>query len=178
MSFPTFSPGDILTAADMNAVGWWLMKSDTVPAASASHICSNAFSSSYTDYLIIIRGLTVTAGSATVTMQGRAAGVTTTTNYASAGSNDNYAAATRIASSATAWTVGYCDTTAMHSCYIQISNPQAAVRTTMFSTGASNIATHWTGGYQNSTTQFDAFVLTPSASTFSAGTIRVYGYKA
>lgn len=178
MSFPVFAPGDILTAADMNAVGWWLMKSDTVAAASATHICSTAFTSSYTDYLIIIRGLTVTAGSATVTMQGRAAGVTTTTNYQSAGSNDNYAAATRIASSATAWTVGYVDTTAMQSIYIQISNPQAAVRTSFFSTGASNIATHWSGGTQNSTTQFDAFVLTPSASTFSAGTIRIYGYKA
>lgn len=178
MTFPVFASGDVLTAADMNAVGWWLMKSDTVAPASATYVCSTAFTSSYTDYLILIRGLTVTAGSATVSMQLRAAGVTTATNYQSAGSNDNYAAATRIASVATGWTIGYCDTNVMESAYIQVSNPQAAVRTTFFATASSLIATNWVGGLQNSTTQFDAFVLTPSASTFSGGTVRIYGYKA
>jgi len=179
MTFPVFAPGDVLTAADMNAVGWWLVKSDTVAAASASHICTNAFTASYTDYLILVRELRITTGSTTAyTMQLRSAGSTTTTNYASAGQLDNFAGASRIASSATAWTGGYVTNVVMQSAYMNISNPQTALRCTMSVNFASEGAVGSVGGYQNSTTAFDSFVLTPAASTFAGGTIKVYGYKA
>lgn len=179
MGFPVFAPGDILTAADMNAAGWWLMKSDTVAAASSTHICSNAFSSAYTDYLIIIRGLTLTTGSTTAyTMQLRGAGTTATTNYTSAGQSDNYAAATRVVGAASSWYAGAITSNTIHQAYYWISNPQTAARTTAYLTWASEGTTGQVGAFQNSTTQFDSFVLTPGASTFSAGTIRVYGFKA
>ncbi len=47
MTYPSFSAGDILTAADMNAVGLWLVKTQTVGTAVASVTVTDAFSSTY-----------------------------------------------------------------------------------------------------------------------------------
>jgi len=52
MTYPSFTSGDILTAADMNAVGLWLVKTQTVGTAVSSVQVTGAFSSTYDNPLI------------------------------------------------------------------------------------------------------------------------------
>jgi hypothetical protein len=79
MSYPSFSVGEVLTAADMNAVGLWRVSSCTVTstggtAATASNgvinvgtsnttiTVSNAFSATYDAYKILGTGISCSGG--------------------------------------------------------------------------------------------------------------------
>lgn len=53
MGFPSFATGEVLTAADMNAVGMWLIKSETFTTADPYNLTS-VFSSTYRNYQIIM----------------------------------------------------------------------------------------------------------------------------
>jgi len=56
MAYPNFTAGDILNASDMNAVGMWLIKTQTIGTAVASVQVTGAFSSTYDNYLIQVSG--------------------------------------------------------------------------------------------------------------------------
>ena len=71
---PVFVSGAILTAAQMNAVGLWLIKTQTIGSAVSSVSITDVFSSDYDNYLIKITGMTASA-QADTTMQ--LAGITT-----------------------------------------------------------------------------------------------------
>jgi hypothetical protein len=51
MSFPSFSAGEVLTAADMNAVGLWKVASTTFNASPGVEM-QNCFTSDYRNYLV------------------------------------------------------------------------------------------------------------------------------
>ena len=53
MTFPVFATGDVLNASDMNAVGMWLVKSQTVGSGVSSVTVTGAFSSDYDNYRIV-----------------------------------------------------------------------------------------------------------------------------
>jgi hypothetical protein len=53
MSFPSFATGEVLTAADMNAVGLWKITTATTTSGSAFDI-TGIFSSNYDAYKIVI----------------------------------------------------------------------------------------------------------------------------
>ena len=53
---PTFSSGAVLTAAQMNSVGMWLVKTQTVGTAVSSVTVTGAFSADYDNYLILMSG--------------------------------------------------------------------------------------------------------------------------
>ena len=53
---PDFSSGAVLTAAQMNSVGLWLVKTQVVGNAVASVAVTSAFSSDYDSYRIIYSG--------------------------------------------------------------------------------------------------------------------------
>lgn len=58
---PVFSAGAVLTAGQMNAVGLWLVKSDTIVNVSTKEI-TGAFSTDFTNYRIVLSNLTTTGG--------------------------------------------------------------------------------------------------------------------
>jgi len=62
---PTFTTGEVLTAAQMNAVGLWLVKSQTIGTGVSSVTVTDAFSSKYDNYRITI---TKAGASASVSM--------------------------------------------------------------------------------------------------------------
>jgi len=66
MTYPVFASGDVLNASDMNGVGLWLVKSQTVGTGVASVTVTGAFSADYDNYKIIYTGFT---GSAVHNMQ-------------------------------------------------------------------------------------------------------------
>jgi len=53
MSFPSFATGEVLTAADMNAVGLWKTAAVTFSGSSGVEV-QNCFSSNYTNYKVLI----------------------------------------------------------------------------------------------------------------------------
>ena len=44
MSFPVFASGDVLNASDMNGVGLWLVKTQTIGTGVSSVVVTGAFS--------------------------------------------------------------------------------------------------------------------------------------
>jgi hypothetical protein len=60
MSFPSFSTGEVLTAADMNAVGLWLVGSTTF-VTTATPFINGCFTSDYENYRVLINAEASTA---------------------------------------------------------------------------------------------------------------------
>jgi len=177
MTFPSFSSGDILNASDMNAVGLWLVKTQTIGNAVSSVTVTGAFSSDFDNYLI-----QVTGGTFNTTL------VWGVFQFSSAHTTGYYGAAQFIdtAGSATAQgtsnlgrllvTRSSTTTAGVSSWVVNVANPTNAVRKSIWGQcSGGNIVTH--GGYYDSTSSFTQFVLSPSAGTLSGGTIRVYGYR-
>jgi hypothetical protein len=59
MSFPSFATGEVLTAADMNAVGMWRVGGGALSGSATNFV--GCFTSEYTDYRIVLDSLSVSA---------------------------------------------------------------------------------------------------------------------
>jgi hypothetical protein len=179
MTFPSFTTGEVLTAADMNAVGLWLVKTQTIGTAVSTVTVTGAFSSNYDAYLITITG-GVGSGSAGVNMTLGA----TATGYYFAANYVSYIGGSGVFNGANvaSWQECIYMSTQAINCQITLKNPNLAQRTFInwqnsgAATTAVNLSTNG-GGYLNDSTQYTAFTLTPTAGTMTGGTIRVYGYR-
>jgi hypothetical protein len=180
MTYPSFTSGDILTAADMNAVGLWLVKTQTVGSAVASVAVTGAFSSTYDNYRIMVNIDAITAGGPYVTLQlgatttgyyyGAAAVVYSTAGFSGLVSN-NQASFNRL---------GPANSGSGGSLIIDVLNPNRAYRTVISSSYADfNTAgsAGYGSGFLNNTTQYTDFTIGLTSSTMTGGNIRVYGYK-
>lgn len=177
MSFPTFNSGDILTAADMNAVGLWLVKTQTIGSAQPNVSVTNAFSSTYDNYRITISG-----GSASANCDLRMhLEASSPSAYYYGGVIRTYAASTVGFEGANVayWFVGNGSAQTLSMC-IDILNPGLANETSYmalvpytYTTGAGG----YTAGYHNKATAYTDFVITPSTGTITGGLIKVYGYR-
>lgn len=172
---PVFSAGAVLTAAQMNAVGLWLIKSQTIGNAVSSVTVSDVFSSDFDAYKIIGSG---GAGSAETNIRLQL-GSTTTGYYGFmaygsyagttvSGTNDNNASLFSH--------VGGADTGGFHLDFDLIS-PYLSKSTEVgararYSTVYGNYV-----GVQGSNTSFTGFTISTAAGTLTGGTIRVYGYR-
>ena len=176
MTFPSFSVGEVLTAADMNAVGLWLVKTQTI-ASGASQQVTSAFSSGYDHYRITVSNLVVSTnmqirltfgaansgyyyGNPLATMSGGAYDFNT-------GSNAAFIDLGAVRS-ASANDFGF-----------DVMAPNNARPTKVSGFGYLNSITFGglgTGMLNNSTAYTD-FTLTASTGTLTSGTIRVYGYR-
>ena len=175
---PTFSSGAVLTAAQMNKVGLWLVKTQTIGSAVSSVTVSDAFSADYDNYKIIVNG-GVGSTSASV---GLRLGASATGYY----SGLIYMAYTAAAVSAfgtnngTSFPFAAVATTNSLAANIELLNPFNA-KTTSISNAYMDNSTAGGGGNQNgfhnSATSFTAFTLIAGAGTMTGGTIAVYGYK-
>jgi hypothetical protein len=176
---PTFSSGAVLTAAQMNSVGLWLVKTQTVGTAVSSVTVTDAFSTDYDNYKITYSGgvgstfqdITMVLGS-------------TTANYYWVDVSSSFATGALTTTSSNVvsnayWRVGKLGTDGAV-INMDLINPFLAKRTFYnssgsFSSSAGNFV--YNGGYLNNATSYTAFTLNPIASTLTGGTIRVYGYR-
>ena len=174
MAYPVFALGDVLDASDMNAVGLWLVKSQTVGSGVSSVQVTGAFSSSYDSYKIIYTGgtgstdidLNLTLGSTTSGYKWSAVYTTYDSTPAGAGS----AAGTYFgyaASATSTWAHGQ----------FELHNPFGSARTFFNAQNVNFAAGINSVGFLDNTTSYTAFTLTCSSGTITGGTIRVYGYK-
>ena len=176
---PVFTSGAVLTAAQMNSVGLWLVKTQTIGTAVSSVTVTGAFSSDFDHYKIIVQADSIAAGGPYMTLQ---MGSTTTGYY--------WGAATVVYSTATAnnittnngtsWDrLGPGGTAGMTGCY-DLLNPFKSENTMITGSYAdpSTAGSAGTGsGFLNNTTSYTAFTVGVTSSTMTGGTIKVYGYR-
>jgi hypothetical protein len=176
MSFPSFASGDVLTAADMNAVGMWLVKTQTVGTGVPSVTVTGAFSAEYDNYKIVYTGgtssttaaLRVTLGGSTTAYYGTLVYGTFATTTPSANVNDNNTAQ---------WTYVGASTTDFARLAMELQNPFASTRTFISSTYSDVGNAGSFNGYLGNNNSHTAFTITPTGGTLTGGTIRVYGYR-
>ena len=177
MSFPSFATGEVLTAADMNAVGLWLVKTQTVGTGVSSVPVTGAFSSEYANYFITWQGGSM-SGDTALRLQ---LGSTASGCFGAFIHTPNYSGTTvqnagDINTAVFTYAGGGNSSQAQMSVYL--AGPNTATRT--FITGGQVSYQTVFGTYtgvEASTTQHTAFTLSPFSGTMTGGTIRVYGYR-
>ena len=173
---PTFTSGSVLTAAQMNAVGLWLVKSQTVGNAVASVTVSAAFDSTYDDYRIIYSN-----GAVSATCDIRLQLGTANSDYYGMLIYGNYGAATVSGANTNGGTLfPHCGGGDGNYCFmaVDVFSPNLA-RGTMLTTlsNLSGVNFGMFAGRQASATQFTAFTISPSSGTLTGGQINVYGVR-
>jgi len=182
MTYPSFSVGETLRSADMNAVGMWLVKASTFSTASTCPM-TNVFSSSYHNYKIY------------VSLTGSAANNHNLIFYT--GTNTEYTSLTIVRygwyySTAGNFTNFY--QTGLNTVFVNNQSSTAAnistSELTVFSPNRSTVRTNvnvnsmdassglviFNQNIVDATTAFTGFVIKPGSGTLT-GEIRVYGMK-
>ena len=180
MSYPSFSAGDVLTATDMNAVGLWLIKTQTF-TSSASENIENVFSSDFRNYKILMTIHGTGSAVRSVNLRWR----TGTTN--AQGSDYypkgwyNFGTLTGYSPAAqTSAYVGDCFNNAQYPAYfsLDVFNPNQASRTTIIGQAMEsyNIYAYNFNNVHAVATAYTGFNLFADADNLT-GTVRVYGYR-
>jgi hypothetical protein len=179
MSVPDFSPGEVLTAAAMDSIGLWLVKSQVVGSGVSSVTVNDAFSATYDNYKIVLSG-----GNASSTIVlGLYCGATGANHYASFSSVTYTSGAANLAAdnAATTWTrVGYGNLSTLYM-NVDLMMPFLAENTLFgglfVGLDGGSVAGH-VSGWRNTTASYTSFTITaPAGQTMTGGTIRVYGYR-
>lgn len=161
------------------ASGLTLVKAQTIGSAVSSVTVTDAFSSTYDNYLINVTGGSgSTAGASGLLTLG-----STATGYYFSGIYQLYSASTvngYNVSNGTSFNATYVSPNG-HSGSIILQNPFLSDETTFQSTliglGTSGEYQARYTGFLNNTTSYTAFTITAGSGTMTGGTIRVYGYQ-
>jgi len=158
--------------------GLVFIASQTIGSAVSSVTVSNAFSSTYDNYKILVSG---GVGSTNLELN-MTLGATATGYYRFVvyGAYNATTVSGFNQSNAASWGgVGKASTNSIDA-NIEIRNPNATKNThfnSVFTSSSTTGDVHTNGGYLNDTTAYTAFTLTCSTGNITGGTIRVYGYR-
>ena len=158
-----------------SAGGLVLVKTQVIGSAVATVEVTDAFSSTYDNYLITVSDGQLSGDSAVRMILGA-----TTAGYYLGLFGVSFAGAAGVATvnNGAIWSfIGYGGTTGINvTANLQMPNlaKKTFIQAPYINTGggSANLVT----GYLNNTTQYTAFTLSPGAGTMTGGTIRVYGY--
>ena len=161
--------------------GLQVVKAETAFSAVSSLTADNVFSSTYTNYRMIIR---FTTSAADLGMQFRAAGVDTTSNYnwQQLRGQSTTASAARSAAQSSAIISDASSGSFWSLCTLEISGVNLAEATTFTSVTNPNKATYADpavevrSGNQSGSTQFDGIKLLVSSGTMT-GSYTIYGWS-
>ena len=175
MGFPVFASGDVLNASDMNAVGLWLVKTQTVGTGVASVTVTGAFSADYDNYKVIYEG---GVGSTNITIDLQLGASTTGYNmslpYVVYGSGTP--AGTSIVNGARFSLAGY-GTVNYATVNLDILGPNKTQYTRVMGAYVGELESGSYGGVHKVNAAYTAFTMTSNFGTMTGGTIRVYGYR-
>jgi hypothetical protein len=173
---PDFSSGAVLTAAQMNSVGLWLVKTQSIGSGVASVTVTGAFSADYDNYLITVSG---GANSIDGNVLDLKFGATVTGYYFAM----VYASWNNVVQAAGGANVGRIDYvgqagTQSLNAFIEVNSPFLTENTTVRASVAnSTFYGGTTNGLLKNTTSYTSFILATTAGTMTGGTIRVYGMR-
>jgi hypothetical protein len=187
MPVPDFSPGEVLTAAAMDSIGLWLVKTGTVSAQTTLTI-DNCFNADYENYRIVfsMRGSTNTNALYFRVLDSTGSPLTTnysgtvySLDYANAGTTFN------VDGVGTAFGAGWLpnSSTRVLTSTIDIYNPFDSTLQTAITGNHAGIATgtQTRGGFVlgNRTTaeQNRGIIIINAANTNMTGIAKIYGYR-
>jgi hypothetical protein len=173
---PDFSVGQVLTAANMNAVGLWLVKTQAVGTGVSSVVVDDAFSAEYENYKVIYSG-GVGSGLHNMGLQLGSAN----TSYFGFGVYGTFAGSTVLGipdnNAARFNYIGGGDTSGS-TVIAEIRSPFAAKATYISAPIDTGTSFGQYSGRYFPTTSFTDFTIAPDGgATLTGGTIRVYGYR-
>lgn len=184
MSFPAFSAGEVLNAADMNAVGLWKITTATF-TNTTTIVADSVFSTNYDHYKLLVTlrpNATATGGTE---LQLRASGSNLAgSSYVWQGMNQNAAnnPTANNGSGTTGWYLSnfYSATDGFVTVEATIFNPRKTavtgyISTTTFDWPGPQYYTRTANGFYTPTTQADGFRIVPTAAI--TGSYTLYGYK-
>ena len=177
MPVPDFSPGEVLTAAAMDSIGLWLVKTQTISSSPpvSSVTVTDAFSADNDNYLITVSGGVGSTGSFFKMTLGASV-----TGYYQARNQMTYSTGTRsdgVDNNSAAWSaVGTVSTNGL-SMYLSINNPFLAKYTQQAGNYFSSTSGVIQAGEHQVATSYSSFTITTASGTITGGTIRVYGYR-
>ena len=177
MSYPSFSVGEVLTAADMNAVGRWLVKTVTVGTTVTTVPVTDAFSTEYDNYEIVFSGGSKSvSGTMNLQLGATGAGYYNTWYGRDYLNNPVQNAGSNVATTS----VGVEGTTNGMDATWFVNSPFLTRRTTY--RGVTNSIqvggySYNFGGFVDNATSYTAFTLLVGTGTLTGGTIRVYGLR-
>ena len=187
MAVKTFTTGEVLTAADTNTYlnnGGLVYITETAITASASISINNCFTTTYSNYRVVISAAKHGSTATGLSIKLRASGTDTSTGYYWGQLFANYAGTSGVGGGANATSYDtqiIVDTAATTYGIIDIMGPQAAVQSGFMNLGCDVRplgAARFTTGFLNNTTQYDGFTVLPNTGSFAAsGSILVYGYR-
>lgn len=177
MPVPDFSPGEVLTAAAMDSIGLWLVKTQTVGTGVSSVTVTDAFNANYQNYRISYSGGTQSATGSLSLRLGLSTtgyfgfltyGVVTSSTVLGAGNNN---------AAAWSWIGGGTANQATHlAC--DLYNPFGAAFTKVRNGAYQDDNAYGTmQGEHRVASAYDNFTISISAGSLTGGTIRVYGYR-
>jgi hypothetical protein len=177
---PDFTSGQILTAAQMNAVGLWLVKTQTIGTGVSSVLVPNAFNADYTNYRILITGGSANTPAALGLQMGT--GLAGTGYYSGiTGTNYSGGASTGNDSNAAHWTIAGSAMPDGLALDVMLTEPFLARKTGLAINSRIDYRTNGAGtmgnGFHNSATSYTGFALIIVGASITGGTIQVYGIR-
>lgn len=176
---PDFVAGQVLTAAQMNLIGSWLVKAQTIGSGVSSVTVTDAFSADYENYRIVVSGGSTSAatGIFSLTLGSANTGYYRFGMYGAFNSStvtgDNASNASNFGNVAYGTANGLIGDITV---YRPFTTSRTAIKADSINQNTTGV---WftQGGYQDSSTSFTAFTLTVNTGTFTGGTIYVYGLR-
>jgi len=166
------------TVGPSTASGLTLIKSQVIGSGVQTVTVTNAFSTTYDDYRIVVSNTTLSGGGiAYMTING-----STGSTYASSGYSMSYTSATLTgdytgATSSQGFGLAGALGTSSSTITVDIFSPFLSTTTQTVSRYASNTTQSTWGGYDSNTSSSTNFTLDINSTfTFTGGTIYVYGY--
>lgn len=177
MTYPSFSVGETLRAADMNAVGLWLVKTQTFTAATPD--ITAVFSADYEHYVAVLRCTSSLTGQYT-NCQLINGTTPKTTNYNRAGfvsTTGGVLAGDSGGTGQDGWRISGQSSTGIYAT-LNFYRPFSTAETGYKVEGSYNGNLYASGGIQTESYSATGFriVASGNAATFT-GTVRVYGYR-
>jgi hypothetical protein len=176
---PDFVAGSILTAAQMNAIGMWEIKSDTIGTAVASATVTSVFTTDYQTYKIVVSGVSFsTAGTAVYLKLNNSTGSTYYGNMIyNVPTSGSLAGVSAINGSNLGFFVTTSSSSGLNDFEVTIGNPFTATTSNCFGTYAGRSYNGSVGTHDSNAASSTGFILAPGAGTMTGGTIRIYGYR-
>ena len=173
---PDFTAGAVLTAAQMNKIGMWLIDRQVVGTAVSSVDFTSCFSGDFENYRVHYIGNSASASAAIILQLGT--GSATTANY-------NSYLRTAYATWGSLGTGQDAITDGLHLCFagtgmagtLDIMAPNIAVPTYAYGGFGNSTNGGYIAGRQTDSTAFTSAHIKARSGTITGGSIAIYGYN-